>query len=120
MLYETLSQPLVFMWMIVGGIFAGLFFDLKNICLFFLKKKEIKKHFFIFFSCFFTFFLFFLINLKVNYGEIRFFTIVTFALSFAIERFIIKNFIAKRVERCYNKLKEKQNAKRKEREQKKI
>ncbi len=120
MLYETLSQPLIFLFMIIGGILSGFLFDLKNIVLYFFNKNKFICHFLMFFSCFSAFFIFFLINLKVNYGEFRFFIIATFALTFSLERFIIKNFVENRIEKCYNRFKEKHNARRNKRNQKKI
>ena len=103
MLYETLSQPIIFLILIISGFFSGFIFDIINIL-----KKHIKIKFFInfliFLGVFLTIFIFYLINLKFNYGQFRFYTIFCFTLSFTIERFISCNILAKDTELCYNKI----------------
>lgn len=113
MLYETLSQPYIFLCLSLGGFFCGFIFDLKDIILSFFKKQTIIKQILLFFAVFSTFFIYFYLNLKVNFGQIRFFPMIIFSLAFYIQRFIIKNFLANPVIRCYNKTKEKFHGKRK-------
>lgn len=113
MLYESLSQPFIFLILSGVGLFSGIIFDLKNIIYFLFKKNKIINQILLFFAIFLLFFIFYFTNLKVNYGEIRFFAIIAFFLSFSIERFFVLNFLANKTLGCYNKIKEKQNAKRK-------
>ena len=113
MLYETLSQPKIFAIIVLTGFLSGFLFDFKQILLSIFKKNKILNHFLSFWALFFVFFAFFLTNLKTNYGEIRFFLIFSFYLSFSIQRFISQNFLAKPIAKCYNKYKEKINGKRK-------
>lgn len=112
MLFESLSQPMIFLWLTVGGLVGGFVFDLKNIFLSFFHKNKILSQILLFFAVFAALFLCFFLNLKTNYGEFRVFPIFAFALSFAIERFFAQNFLAKPLAKCYNKLKEKTNERR--------
>lgn len=114
MLYETLSQPKIFVLIVLAGFLSGFLFDFKQILLSIFKKNKILNHILSFFALFFVIFAFFLINLKINYGEIRFFSIFSFCLSFSIQRFISQNFLAKPIAKCYNKYKGKINGKRKD------
>lgn len=113
MLYETLSQPTIFLCLSLTGFCAGFLFDFKNIFCLYFKHKKIISQILLFFATFFTFFAFFYANLKINYGQFRFFAIIGFMLSFLIQRFISKNFLAKTLITCYNKLKAKRDGKRK-------
>ena len=109
MLHETLSQPAIFFYLILGGFASGFFFDLKNILLSFFKKKQILSHILMFFCVFLTLFCLYFLNLRFNYGQFRIFSIVGFLLSFSIQRFLILNFVANPVTVWYNKIKEKRN-----------
>lgn len=114
MLYETLSQPKIFAVIVFAGFLSGFLFDFKHILFLFFKKNKFLNQFLSFFSLFSVFFIFFVTNLKINFGEIRFFIIFGFALSFAIQRFISQNFLAKPIAKCYNKHKDKKHGKRKD------
>ena len=109
MLYEALSQPIIFLYMTISGFASGFLFDARDIILSNFKKKKFFYHFLTFISTFLTLFLCFYFNLKFNYGQFRFFSILSFALAFSLERFIIKNFVANFVIKCYNKLRQKKN-----------
>lgn len=109
MLYESLSQPIIFLFLSLSGFLSGFLFDLKNILSIYFRRNKIISQILLFFAVFLTFFICFFINLKINYGEFRFFSIVAFAISFILQRLIVKNFLAKPVIKCYNKLKEKHN-----------
>jgi len=119
MLYEALSQPFIFFCMTITGFLSGFVFDCKDIIFFYCKKNKILHHFLMFFAVFIALFACFAINLKVNYGQFRFFSLFAFSLSFAIQRFLSKNFVAKPILKCYNKFKEKTNE-RKEKRRKKV
>ena len=109
MLYESLSQPIIFLFLCLSGFVSGFLFDLKNILSIYFKRNKIISQILSFFAVFLTFFMYFFTNLKINYGEFRFFSIIAFAISLLLQRFIIKNFLAKPVIKCYNKFKEKHN-----------
>lgn len=113
MLFQSLSQPIICLILSCVGLFSGIIFDLKNILLYFFKKNKILNQILLFFSVFFIIFIYFITNLKINYGEIRFFSFLVFFLSFATERFFVKNFLAKPIIKWYNRAKEKRDARRK-------
>ena len=71
------------------------------------KKNKILEQIFSFFACFLLFFIAFVLNLKLNYGQFRFFTIASFVLAFFIQRFFMNSFVANPLNKCYNKIKEK-------------
>lgn len=118
MLYEVTAQPTVFLWMMLTGFACGFLFDLKNILLFFAKRKVILSHFLMFFAIFLTFFAFFYVNLQKNYGEFRLFAVLAFLLSIAIQRFFAVNFLAKPLAKCYHIIKGKIDDKLAKRKQK--
>jgi len=113
MLYETLSQPFILLILSGIGLFSGFIFDLKNIFNFLFKKNKIINQILLFFSVLLLFIIFYFTNLKINYGEIRFFSIFIFFLAFSIQRFFVQNFLANKIVKCYNNSKEKRNARRK-------
>ena len=102
MLYETQSQPFVFLMIILSGFLSGFLFDFLNIL-----KISIKNRFLINFSTFImvfsTIFIYFFLNLKFNYGEFRFYTIFSFFLSLSIQRLLLSNLVASCFKLCYNK-----------------
>ncbi len=113
MLYQSLSQPFISLILSCVGLFCGIIFDLKNIILNLFKKNKIIKQILLFISILIIFLIFYFINLKINYGEFRFFTILIFSLAFALERFFAQNFLANKISRCYNRAKEKRDERRK-------
>ena len=84
MLYEVLSQPIVLLCMISAGMVGGILFDIKNILDWYFKKNKVLSHIFAFFATFGALFLCFYVNL---------------------ERFIMTNFLAIPISKCYNKMK---------------
>lgn len=116
MLYESLSQGTIFILMSIGGFSCGFIIDLCNFISSLFKNKKILKQIFLFFSIFCIFFISYILNLKINYGQLRNFSLLSFILAFSIQRFLSLNFLAKIFNRCYNKQKEKFDAKRKKME----
>ena len=106
MLYETLNQPQFFLFVVLFGFLSGIIFDLKKII-----KNNIKNKFFDYFLSFFCVFLviliYFFVNLKLNYGEFRFYILITFCLALSIERIFIGNLLENLLRKWYNKLTEK-------------
>lgn len=113
MLYTSLSQPTIFALFCLSGFLSGFWVDLKNIISTIFRKNTVLNHIFSFLFYFFVFFSYFFINLNINFGEIRFFSLITFIGSFAIQRFIMNNFVAKTLTTWYNKAKEKQSERKK-------
>lgn len=116
MLYETLSQPIIFLYLCLAGFLTGILFDFCNIILFYIKKNKIIKQILLFFCVFLTLFVFFAVNLKVNYGNFRFYTFFVFFFSLILQRFLVKNFVAKPIVKCYNHINEKRKQRKSRRE----
>lgn len=111
MLYAVTTQPSVFVFLALCGFLCGFLFDIKNLLCHLFKNKKIITQFFLFFATISLFFVFFIANLIKNYGEIRLFALFAFALTFAIQRFLMNNFVANWLIKCYNKVKAKRNEK---------
>ncbi|MBP3431955.1 MAG: hypothetical protein J6K39_03790 [Clostridia bacterium] len=84
-------------------------FDFKNIFLLIFKKNKTISHILMFFAVFLTFSTLFAVNLKTNYGQVRFFTLLSFFLAFSLQRFFVTNFLANPIAKCYNKIKGRRN-----------
>lgn len=101
MLYETQAQLGVFFLFVLCGFLCGLIFDFQKII-----ENKVKNKFFsnflLFFCVFLTIFIYFLINLIFNYGELRWFSLFAFLLSFSIEKTIAQNMFALTRKICYN------------------
>lgn len=104
MLYETLSQPTLSIIFLFLGLVGGLIFDIGNFIKFLLANKKISSILIDFFQTLTCLSMLFLVNLKINYGEIRFFPYLLFLISFTLERITIGKLIAKIYLRCYNLL----------------
>ena len=109
-LYQTLDQPKILLYLFLFGFLFGFIFDIKNILnLFLFKNNLFLLNLCDFFAIFSVFFAYFYLNLKINFGEFRLFSILTYWLSFAVQRFLSLNFLAKPCAKCYNKVKDKIN-----------
>jgi len=106
MLYETLSQPQIFLLICLGGFLCGFLYDFKAILSLKIKKSVALRNVFSFICAFLLLFLYFLLNLKINFGQFRIFVFCGFFLSFFIQRFLSNNFLAKPIIKWYNNLKE--------------
>ena len=101
MLSETQAQLVVFFLFVLCGFLCGLIFDFQKII-----ENKVKNKFFsnflLFFCVFLSSFTYFLINLIFNYGELRWFSLFAFLLSFSIEKTIAQNMFALTRKICYN------------------
>lgn len=105
MLYQTSTQAIFSITLFLSGFFYGFFIEIIHLIFKKLNKINFLRHFFCFFSYFFAFFIYFVINLKFNYGEIRFFSIIIYIISLLLQHFLFSNFLAKSISKCYNKMK---------------
>ena len=104
MLYETLSQPQIFLWIILAGFAAGLLFDVAK---FFHALCDFNKcvgHILDFVCTLAVCFVFFLLITFVSFGEFRVWQILCFLAAFFLERFGVGKFVAKGLDVCYNAL----------------
>lgn len=113
MLYPTINQPIVFIVIFSVGLASGLLFDFAHILTYLSGNDKYSKGLFDFLAIIFSFGILFYSNLAVNYGQFRFYVLLTFLFAMFIERVISKILWTKCIKRCYNNLKEKRDARRK-------
>lgn len=102
MLYETVGQPLVFLCLLAAGLGCGLLFDGARLCAKFCNNNKIVKQVFYFISTLCSGVVFYLVNLAVNFGQFRFYTIATFIAAIVLEQVSIGKLFAKLIDKCYN------------------
>lgn len=102
MLGETLSQPLIFLMLILFGFSGGIIFDICNFIWKMSKNNKILKHFLDFFGTIIVFLIFFICIFNFNFGELRFYEFLVFFTFFSLERFTIGKLVEKFIELCYN------------------
>lgn len=101
MLYQTLSQPLVFLYLFLAGVAGGLVFELFLLFSKFFKHKAVKQSLY-FIATIFNALIFFAVNLSVNYGQFRVYALLTFVSAIILERLLLGKFFAIIFKRCYN------------------
>ena len=104
MLYPTLNQPLVILMTTLAGLFCGVFFDLARILNLLLGKNKYTKHIIEFFATIVACGVLFLTNLKFNYGQFRFYVVLIFLITFALERIITGILWTKLLKRWYSSI----------------
>lgn len=104
LLYESISQPLNFLYILLIGFASGLIFDFFKYLNFLCNKNTITEKIFDFLSVAICGVVFFLAELHLNYGEFRFYLLFGFIVGILLERFSLGLFIAKICSYCYNKL----------------
>lgn len=102
MLYTSLSQPAVFLYMFIAGIFCGVVISCSK-CF----GKKLYKHNFLkqfnYAICIIVCFLLFLsLNLLVNYGQIRFFVFFASLIGIIIEQIFLEKIWTNFMKKCYN------------------
>lgn len=102
MLYPTLSQPLVFLCLFLSGLIGGLFFELAIIFSKISRNGKLTKQIFLFVSTLSCSILFYSVNLLVNYGVFRVYTLIAFVGAIILEHLILGKFFAILSQRCYN------------------
>ncbi len=106
MLFPTFNQPLLLLCLAIAGFLCGLFFDAANFLIFPVKKKKVISQILYFFAIIISSIVLFFVNLKINFGQFRLFTLLEFITFLLIERFTIGFLWTKVLEKCYNKLSE--------------
>lgn len=104
MLYETLLQPKLMVIFLILGFVCGFVFDVGNFIKFLFANKKVSNFLLDFLQTSLCLFLLFLVNLKVNFGQIRLFPAVLVLICFTIHRLTLGKIIAKLYISCYNKL----------------
>lgn len=104
MLFETLSQPLIAIYLIGAGFLCGIIFDLNNLIYLFAKKDKLLRFVLDIASTLIVCVVFFLLILNTSFGEIRLYQIFLFVLAIFLYRITFGKLVAKLVEKCYIKL----------------
>ena len=113
MLYPTLNQPIIFISIFAVGFVSGLLFDFAHILSFLSRNDKFSQGLFDFLAVVFSFGNLFYTNLFVNYGQFRFYIVLSFLGAMLLERFLSKILWTKWIKRCYNKIKENRDERRK-------
>ena len=106
LLYETLSQPLIFLIMIGIGFGCGFLADVRNLVFFLCNKNKIVAFILDIITGLICGIFFLLSVLSLNFGELRFYLILGFFIGFLIQRFFVSSLIAKFSKIWYNNFKE--------------
>lgn len=104
MLYPTLSQPLVFLCLILAGLIGGLVYELALIVTKICGNGRFTKQIMLFVATIMCAVLFFVVNLSVNYGEFRIYALLTYVFTIILEWIILGKFFAILSQKCYNVL----------------
>ena len=104
MLYPTLNQPLIILFVFLAGLFSGTFFDLARILTLLFGKSKIFKHINEFFATILSCLSLFFVNLRWNYGQFRVYVLLVFLTSFALERIFVSFLWTKLLKKWYNSI----------------
>ena len=104
MLFETLSQPLIALYIIGTGFLCGFIFDLNYLIWLLAKKDKILRIVLDIASTLLAFAIFYFLILDISFGEIRLYQIILFMLSIFLYRIIFGKIFAILNEKCYIKL----------------
>ena len=100
-LFETLNQPTILLYLIVGGFLCGFFFDVVNYISFLCNNNKVVKNIFQFLATVFSGIVLLYINTKTNFGQLRIYVFVVFILFLILERITLGKLIAKSMNVCY-------------------
>lgn len=95
MLYETLQQAYIFFGMLYFGIIAGLIYELKTTVNAPFKNNKAVTVILDIVFCLFLGVIFLIAVNFTNYGEIRLFIIISFAIGYILERISLGSVVAK-------------------------
>lgn len=101
-LFETLNQPYILMWLTLSGFLSGIFYDISDILTFLCNNNKIVKNIFSAIATILSFFVLYIVNLLVNYGQFRIYVFVVFFLFLLLEQITLGKVIAKTKDWCYN------------------
>ena len=102
LLFETLSQPLIFVITLAIGFASGLLVDARNYIHFLCNKNKIVGLVLDIIVSFLCFFIMLICVLSFNFGQLRFYFVIAFVCGLLFERFSLGLIIAKIALWCYN------------------
>lgn len=102
LLFETLSQPLIFVTTFAIGFASGLLVDVRNYIHFLCNKNKIVGIILDIIVSILCSLILLLCILSFNFGQLRFYFVVSFVCGLLFERFSLGLIIAKIALWCYN------------------
>ena len=102
-LYETLAQPSILLWVVTAGFMSGFIFDIANALWRASKSNKIIRFVLDFTATIVSAGVLFFVILKTAYGDWRLWQILFFTASLLLQRATIGKLLAKKLFMCYNK-----------------
>lgn len=101
LLYESLNQPLTFLWVFLIGFFASIIFDLSKYLTFLCNNNKIMQKVFDALAVFVFGALFFIVCLVFNFGQFRLYILMAYLCGLLLERTTFGLILAKFCKFCY-------------------
>ena len=92
LLFETLSQPLIFVITLAIGFASGLLVDARNYIHFLCNKNKIVGLVLDIIVSFLCFFIMLVCVLSFNFGQLRFYFVIAFVCGLLFERFSVFSY----------------------------
>lgn len=102
MLYPTLSQPLVFLYLFLAGLLGGAIYHIALIVAKICGNGKFLKQILLFLATIANAIMFFIVNLAINYGQFRIYAILTYICAIILEQITLGNLFAILSQKCYN------------------
>ena len=101
-LFETLSQLYIILWIILCGYGCGLFFDIAYMITFLCNNNKVVKNILEFVAVILSVMVLFLINQALLFGQFRLYVILFFMIFLILEQLTLGKIIAKTRNWCYH------------------
>lgn len=101
-LFETLNQSKIVLFLLIFGFLSGLIFDFNGLIVFLCNKNKIVKNLLLCLSVCLSSFVLLLINITLNYGQLRFYIFALFIGMVILERLTLGKLVALTYDKCYN------------------
>lgn len=103
-LFETQSQPVIFLLILLVGFVSGFVFDISKYIVFLCNKNKVVQAVLDVVSLSAIAVVYFLSQLFLNYGQFRFYLLMCFVAAILFQRVTVGKIIAKVCLKCYNAL----------------
>jgi len=104
MLYQTTTQPLLCLYLLLLGFASGLVFDVSNYVVFLCKNNRVTKIVFDFLATIIVCAVLFGFVFLFDYGQMRVYHFLIFFTFLILQRITLGKLIAKFIQVCYNYL----------------
>ena len=102
MLYQTTTQPLLCLYLLLLGFASGLIFDVSNYIIFLCKNNKVTKIIFDFLATTIICTILFGFIFLYDYGQMRVYHFLIFFAFLILQRITLGKLIAKFIQVCYN------------------